>query len=327
MDTVFELLNQINLTAQHLQWLFMLLVGSAVLLISLAIIALINNRYDPLRRRLGELRRQAEPPTTLTGPKTGERIGDALEPYSGLILPSQTSERTKVANQLVIAGYRSDSALTLFYALKVIVTLLPPTLVLVLVPQIWPDTATPQLMFYAALAASMGVIGPNIGLRRQVERRQRKLRYAFPDALDLLVVCIEAGLGLNAALQRVAKEIYPSYPELSLELRLVDGEIRAGMARVEALKNLYVRTGLDDIRGLVSLLTQSLRFGGSIADTLRIYAEDFRDQRMQRAEEAAAKIGTKMVFPLVFCLFPAFFLVAVGPAVIRIVEAFSSLGG
>jgi tight adherence protein C len=157
-----------------------------------------------------------------------------------------------------------------------------------------------------------------------IERRQREILNGFPDALDLIVACTEAGLGLNAALQRVANDIAVSHPELSSELALVNSEIRAGVERVTALRNLATRTGIEDIRGLVSLLSQSLRFGTGIAETLRIYAHDLRDKRMQRAEEEAAKIGTKMIFPLIFCMFPAFFVVMVGPAVIGVLRVLQS---
>ena len=150
----------------------------------------------------------------------------------------------------------------------------------------------------------LGLMLPNIVLDHLVENRQKRLRDAFPDALDLLVVCVEAGLGLTAAIQRVADELHFSHPELAAEFALVTAEMRAGVDRETALKGLAARTGLDDIRGLVSLLIQTLRFGTSIADTLRVYSEEFRDKRMQRAEEQAAKIGTKLIFPLVFCLFP-----------------------
>jgi tight adherence protein C len=144
--------------------------------------------------------------------------------------------------------------------------------------------------------------------------------------LDLLVICVESGLGLAAAIQRVGEELRYSHPELAQEFALVNAEMRAGVDREAALHNLTARTGLEDIRGLVSLLVQTLRFGTSIADTLRVYSEEFRDRRMQRAEEQAAKIGTKLIFPLVFCLFPSFFVVAIGPAVIRIVAVFGQLG-
>jgi tight adherence protein C len=140
-----------------------------------------------------------------------------------------------------------------------------------------------------------------------------------------LVVCVESGLGLAPALQRVADELSVSHPELGTELTLVNAEIRAGVERTQALKNLADRTGLEDIRGLTALLVQTMRFGTSVGDALRVYAEEFRDKRMQAAEEQAAKIGTKMIFPLVLCLFPSFFLVAVGPAVLRLIAVFGQI--
>jgi tight adherence protein C len=175
------------------------------------------------------------------------------------------------------------------------------------------------------IAAGVGIIAPNGVLSRLMERRLRTLRHAFPDALDLLVVCVESGLGLSAAIQRVADEIVVSHGELARELSLVNAETRAGVDRSVALRNLADRTGLDDIRGLVSLLIQTMRFGTSVADALRVYAEEFRDRRLQKAEEEAAKIGTKLIFPLVLCLFPSFFTVAIGPAVIRLVNVFGQL--
>ena len=151
----------------------------------------------------------------------------------------------------------------------------------------------------------------------------KQLRHGFPDALDLLVVCVESGLGLGPALQRVADELGVSHPDLSFELATVTAEIRAGVQREAALKNLAERTGLSDIRGLVSLLVQSMRFGTSVADALRVYSDEFRDQRMQAAEEQAAKLSTKLIFPLILFMFPVFFIVAIGPAVLRLIDAFS----
>ena len=143
--------------------------------------------------------------------------------------------------------------------------------------------------------------------------------------LDLLVVCVESGLGLAAALQRVSDELGVSHPELAYELATVNAEVRVGVPREQALKNLAERTGLEDIRGLVGLLVQTMRFGTGVADALRVYSEEFRDKRTQKAEEMAAKMGTKLIFPLVLCMFPMFFVVAVGPAVIRIMDAFSQM--
>jgi len=179
-----------------------------------------------------------------------------------------------------------------------------------------------QVLISIAVTGLIAFLIPSMVLDRLILNRKRKLRNAFPDALDLLIVCVEAGMGLNPALQRVAEELDVSHPELAAEFALVTAEIRAGIDRVESLKNLAKRTGLEDINGMVSLLAQSMRFGTSVAETLRVYSDDFRDRRMQAAEEAAAKIGTKMIFPMVLCLFPAFFVVAIGPAILKVLEAF-----
>ncbi len=196
----------------------------------------------------------------------------------------------------------------------------------ILVVALWfPELSTSRLLLVTGMGAGFGLIAPSSILDRMVERRLRTLRRAFPDALDLLVVCVESGLGLSAAIQRVADELVVSHPELAQELALVNAEVRAGVDRGQALRNLADRTGLDDIRGLVSLLVQTMRFGTSVADALRVYSEEFRDRRMQKAEEEAAKVGTKLIFPLVFCLFPAFFVVAIGPAVIRLVAVFGQM--
>ncbi len=197
---------------------------------------------------------------------------------------------------------------------------------LVLFAMRWfPEMSTAEVTWYLVLAASVGLFGPNSVLNRLEEKRLKKLRDGFPDALDMLVVCVESGLGLSSAIQRVADEIGVSHPELAMEMAVVNAETRAGVDRTKALRNFADRTGLDDIRGLVSMLVQAMRFGTSVADALRVYSEEFRDKRMQKAEEEAAKIGTKLIFPLVLCLFPSFFTVAIGPAVLRLIDAFSRM--
>jgi tight adherence protein C len=153
------------------------------------------------------------------------------------------------------------------------------------------------------------------------------MQKALPDALDMLVVSVEAGLGLNQALVRVSEEIYRISPVLSEQLALVNLEIRAGTGREEALRNLADRTGLQDISSLVGMLIQTDRFGTSVAQALRVHAETMRTKRRQRAEEAAAKTTIKMIFPLVFCIFPALFVVILGPAVIEIYKALAGFGG
>lgn len=171
-----------------------------------------------------------------------------------------------------------------------------------------------QLYPVIAGAFLVGMIAPSFVLDKKIERRVTRLRHALPDALDLLVVCTESGLGLNAALMRVGHELRLVHPEFSAELALANGEIRAGLDREVALNNIIERSGLDDLKMLVMLLIQSTKLGTSLAETLRVYAEEFRDKRMQAAEEEAAKLSTKIIFPLVFCFMPAFFIVSIGPA-------------
>jgi tight adherence protein C len=159
-----------------------------------------------------------------------------------------------------------------------------------------------------------------MALGRMAKKRQHKIRLGLPDALDLLVVSVEAGLGLDQAIQRVGDELDFAHPELSAELRLINLELRAGKGRAEALRNLADRTGVDDIASLVAMLVQTDKFGTSVAQSLRVHSDTVRTKRRQRAEEAAAKTGVKMVFPLVFCIFPAIWVVTIGPAAIKFVQ-------
>ena len=175
-------------------------------------------------------------------------------------------------------------------------------------------------------AAGAGLPAPGIVLARMEKRRQHRIRLSLPDALDLLVVSVEAGLGLDQAIQRVGDELAFAHPDLSDELRLVNLELRAGKARAEALHNLGERTGVDDVISLVAMLVQTDKFGTSVAQSLRVHSETLRTKRRQRAEEAAAKTGVKMVFPLVFCIFPAIWVVTIGPAAIKFVQVLSAGG-
>jgi tight adherence protein C len=166
----------------------------------------------------------------------------------------------------------------------------------------------------ALLAAALGYLLPGMALARMAKKRQHTIRLSLPDALDLLVVSVEAGLGLDQALQRVGEELAFAHKDLSDELRLVNLELRAGKARPDALRNLADRTGVDDLSSLVAMLVQT------VAQSLRVHSDTLRTKRRQRAEEAAAKTGVKMVFPLVFCIFPAIWVVTIGPAAIKFVQ-------
>lgn len=323
IDALIQIASSLTENPEQLRLVFILLVGGAVFVCALAAISLFNVLNHPVRRRLGRLRLGA--PTDGDGRLATREIDSRLNPVVPLLLPKDEDERSRMSRRLLIAGYDSPSAIVIFYAIKVALTFIAPIIALLICQHVDPNMPTNKLLLYCGGATAFGLVLPNYILGKMVDRRQKRLNNAFPDALDLLVVCIEAGLGLSPAIQRVAQELSASYPDLAHELDLVNHEIRAGAGRAEALRGLYLRTGLGDVRGLVSLLTQSLKFGTSISDTLRIYAEEFRDKRMQKAEEEAAKIGTKLIFPLIFCMFPGFFVVSVGPAFLRLAEVFSRI--
>ncbi len=173
---------------------------------------------------------------------------------------------------------------------------------------------------------AFGYVLPGMLLARKARRRQHRIRLSLADALDLLVVSVEAGLGLDQALARVGQELAFAYPDLSSELRLVNLELLAGKGRSEALRNLADRTGVDDLSSLVAMLVQTDKFGTSVAHSLRVFSETLRTKRRQRAEEAAAKTGVKMVFPLVVCIFPAIWIVTIGPAAIQFMKVLGPMG-
>jgi tight adherence protein C len=170
----------------------------------------------------------------------------------------------------------------------------------------------------------VGFYIPDLWLKLKTSRRKEEIQDALPDALDLLVVCVEAGMGLDAAINRVGEEIRINSPAISDEFRLFNLEVRAGKAKRDALKNLSLRTDLEDVNSLVTLLTQTEKFGTSVANSLRVYSDSFRVKRAQKAEEIAAKLPVKMLFPLVFFIFPCMFIVILGPGVIRVFRAIIS---
>jgi tight adherence protein C len=295
-------------------------IGLAAFLFALGVSFAAAWAFDPVRRRLAGF-----VPESGGGPGLGSRIAAVLAPVSRYVLPTKESEISEMGRRLYFAGFHSAAALSVFYGIKMGLAVALPA-VWLLVSAALPQVSTGQVTYVALLAAGIGLVLPNYVLDHLAEKHKTRLRNAFPDALDMLVVCVESGLGLSAALQRVSEELAVSHPELAGELAIVNAEMRAGVERETALRNFANRTGLEDVRGLVALMIQTLRFGTSIAEALRVYSEEFRDKRMQRAEEQAAKIGTKLIFPLVLCLFPGFFVVAIGPAVIRIIDVFSQLG-
>lgn len=304
--------------------MFVVTTSGAIFAFALGIAYVVLGNADPVKKRLSGL--EVDDFDEID-PDRGHQLVNLDTVFgkaSAWLIPTSEIELTKTTKLLTHAGFRAPNALQTYYGIKAIATILLPAVTL-FATRWMPEMTNMQVTYAVIFAATAGMLGPNVVLEKLVDARIKKLRDGFPDALDLLVVCVESGLGLSAAIARVADEIAVSHRELAMELALVNAETRAGMDRAKALRNFADRSGLDDIRGLVSMLVQAMRFGTSIADTLRVYSEEFRDRRTQKAEEAAAKIGTKLMFPLVLCLFPSFFLVAIGPAVLRIMDAFTSM--
>jgi tight adherence protein C len=252
-------------------------------------------------------------------PKQGA-VKQFIRPFQN-ILPRSAQEVSVVRKRLIRAGYRKESSVEVFYGAKVLV---PLSLVLL-------ATATTvsafNPFFVYGLTAGLGFLLPDFWLGNRIASRQRKIRLGLPEALDLLVICSEAGLSLDHAIVRCTEELSLSQPEIADEFGLMMLEQRAGRPRDEALKGLADRTDIDSIRSLVNTLVQADTFGTSIAKTLRVYSDTMRTQRRQQAEEQAAKTTVKLVFPLVFFIFPSLFVVALGPSVILLMEGFAKYFG
>jgi tight adherence protein C len=246
---------------------------------------------------------------------TGSSLGGMVSQLER-VLPRSQSEVSIIQQRLIRAGYRKDSAVNLFYGAKVLTPLVLAFVVFA------TGIAHDSPFFMGAVALGLGFLLPDFWLGRRISIRQAKIRRGLPDVLDLLVICIEAGLSLDQATSRTVEELGSAHPELADELGIVVLEQHAGRARSDAWRQFADRTGVDSVRNLVSVLVQSEQLGTSVAKTLRVHSDTLRIQRRQRVEEVAAKTTVKLVFPLVLCIFPSLFLVTLGPALIIMSESF-----
>ncbi len=248
--------------------------------------------------------------------------GRVATPLSRLAPPS-AAEARKLQKQLMQAGYRSTSAPVVYRALQLLSLVMFPAIVALVCAFVGRPLQSAVMWILAAFVA--GFMLPRYILSRMIKGRQQRVRWGLADALDLLVISIEAGLGLNAALVRVGAELRDVHPEISEEFELANLEIRVGRERDEALRNLAERTGVDDLRSLCAMLIQADRFGTSIARAVRVYADSLRTKRRQRAEQAAQKAAVKLLFPLACFLFPTLFIALLGPAFINLMDTFSQM--
>lgn len=272
---------------------------------------------SPARQRLRDLDRGGSPVPS-TSAAWVETLAKVTQPFAKLSVPEESWTNSSLRIRFMNAGLRSPAAPAIFFGAKTLLALVLPMVAYSSLALSGATLGTQGYMATLVFAAAVGYYLPNVVLRRLVFVRQREILEAFPDALDLMTVCIEAGLAIDAALMRVADEMRHKSQALSEELHLVTLELRAGASKEKALRNLAMRTGVEDVDALVAMLIQAERFGTSIADALRVHADMLRTKRRQRAEEAAAKIALKLLFPLIFCIFPSMLLVLLGPAFIRI---------
>jgi tight adherence protein C len=294
------------------QWLVVSLFAASAFALVLAAYFLIFGMYNPVRTRL----------YNLTGNnKGGDKFFRNTTKQLGNYFVIRDRAGDKLNNdreRLLHAGFHDKNSLARYYGIKIILMMGLPIAIFLVCTAFFPKLSGNSLLMLILIGSIFGFIAPSFYLDRKVEQRKRIIRNAFPDTIDQLIVCTEAGLGLEASLQRVSKDASLSNEVMGYELGLVNAELRAGVSREQAFKNFVTRTGVEDIRTFATSITQSVRFGTSIGNTLRVFAEDLRDKRMQRAEEEAAKLAVTMLFPLAFCFFPGIMLVILGPAFISI---------
>ena len=276
-----------------------------------------------VRRRLMRLASHEQPSSGLaTDPSWVVGLGQAIGPLAALAMPSDEPTASSLSRALVQAGWRGAYAARLFVVSRVVLAIgIPAVALFVLMLSKGVHQGTTVDAWWSVLvvaAAAVGYLAP-VGLcRLMIARRQQSIFEAFPDALDLMLICVESGLAIDAAIQRVANEVRLRSATLADELGLLSAEMRAGSPRDEALRRFSNRIGLPELNSFVSLIIQAERFGTSVGSALRVQSESLRSTRRLRAEERAAKVPVKLLFPLVFCIFPALFIVLMGPAAIRV---------
>jgi tight adherence protein C len=298
------------------------LVFASVALGVLGTAAMVTNRGS-LRRRL-----QGEGAPSSARREISLRAGDGrswlerlLKPLGQHLTPSDDVRVNSMRMRLVQAGYMQRSAVGTYCAVRLICAIALPLIILILMPLLSKNMSTNQLLVFGASAILIGLYLPPAVLSKKIEGRKLEIYEGFPDALDMMLVCVEAGLGLDAAINRVGHEIGKAHPILGEQMELVGLEMRAGKPRHEALRNLADRTGVDEVRSLVTLLIQSDALGSSIAQSLRVHAEDMRARRMLKAEEKAHKLPVKLSIPLILCVLPSLMIVILSPAALRIIDS------
>ena len=300
--------------------LISVLIFFAVILFSLGVSSYIDVRRErsTFKDRIKKVDQHPETEVPARGPAIQTRVLMTLRALGHLIKPKNGEDLSHLRKMFLKAGYRNENSPIVFFGVKVFLTALLPFLFFLVKLSFLRTLPSFTAMLIAIFLALVGFYAPNLWLRLKVDTRKEKILLGLPDALDLMVVCAEAGVGLDSAIHRVGEEMKLTNKPLSEEFKLMNLELRAGKQRRDALKNLALRTDLDDVKSLVTLLVQTERFGTSIAQALRVHSDSMRTKRFQRAEEVAVKLPVKLLFPLIFFIFPSLFVAVLGPAALRI---------
>lgn len=310
----------------------LIVVGVGLVLVVAAVILLVSGkkegRFDSLREDAPEAQIKSAVVKSKRKEKEEfrESIGEQVFKPLSAMMGGKGAGRDKLRELLIYAGIRRKGSLEVFLGVKFILVVALPVATVAFMLFMGSQSKAPidyqKLLIYGACAGVLGMLLPNMWLKRKAQARQEGIRLTLPDALDLMVVCVEAGLGLDAAFLKISEELSDSAPDLCEELTLLNLELRAGKPREECLRNFGLRTGVEEVKSLAARIIQSTKFGTNLAQSLRIHSETLRLRRRQAAEEKAAKTTIKLLFPLVFFIFPAIFVVILGPAMVQIMRVF-----
>jgi len=318
MDYLQGLLSSFITDQEMVKWVIYLVAASTGVTFSIACYYLFSGIYSPVRLQIDKLKKHPVKVDYTDGYVS--TLEHNLNKLHNIPFIHSSFSGDKDSKKLLIhAGFHSQNALKIFNAIK-LMSLLLGVIISIVVVNLFDSLSLLMTIYVFAAIIGLTYISPALILHRLAKKRMQSLRKFFPDALDLLIVCCEAGLGLLEAFQRVKNELEFVHPALAHEIGLVCSKVRVGLSMQQALQEFSDRTGLEDIRGLNSVIVQSLKLGTGVAATIRIYAEEYRDKRLQAAEENAAKLGVKMIFPMMLCIWPSFFIVAVGPAVLKVMN-------
>lgn len=301
-------------------WLILAFLFLGVFVVTIGLSTMFRPAKSLETRLKGERPEGDRPELTLKRTNPDSAFHQALKQLEKHVVLTNEKERSAIRTRLIQTGYNSEAAVRIYYLARIFLAVALPIGFLLLAPTYWPEMSTNKLVMIAGGLAGAGLYLPFRYIESKLQGRKKAIENGFPDALDMLVVCVEAGLGMDAALVRVGAQLVAAHPILAEQFGIVALELRAGKTREEALRNLAMRSAVEDVSNFVTMLIQSEALGADLSQTLTVQADEMRNKRMMRAEETAAKLPVKLTVPLVLCILPAMFAVVLGPGLINIVR-------